>query len=106
MNIVSALRITTTSSFAQLISRREQGDSPNMSGYRTRFLMLSVILILAASSSVWASDLPDPAITPGAIDPSISQANIQSTVCIRGYTKTVRPPAHYTNKLKKRQIRE
>lgn len=53
-----------------------------------------------------AGDLPDPRITPGAIDPSVTQVNIQATVCVKGYTKTVRPPAYFTNKLKKSQMRE
>lgn len=53
-----------------------------------------------------AGDLPDPKLTPGAIDPSITQGNIRSTVCQKGYTKTVRPPTYFTNKLKKSQIRE
>lgn len=66
----------------------------------------AAVVVLAFSFSAWASDLPDRALTPGAVDPGITQANIQSTVCVKGYTKTVRPPAHYTNKLKKRQLRE
>ena len=53
-----------------------------------------------------AADLPNPSLTPGAIDPSVTQANIQNTVCVKGYTKTVRPPAYFTNKLKKSQLRE
>jgi hypothetical protein len=68
--------------------------------------LLLIGLALVYSFSAWASDLPDSAITPGAINPSVTQQNIQSTVCVRGYTKTIRPPAHFTNKLKKRQIRE
>src|ERR1019366_2647199 len=54
----------------------------------------------------FASDLPNPSLTPGAIDNSITQQNIHRTVCIKGYTKTIRPPTNYTNKLKKRQLRE
>jgi hypothetical protein len=38
-----------------------------------------------------AGDLPDPNMAPGAVDPSINQDNIQQTVCVRGYTKMVRP---------------
>ena len=30
------------------------------------------------------------ALTPGVIDPNVTQANIGSTICVRGYTKTVR----------------
>src|SRR5271169_6893572 len=77
-----------------------------MKSYCTRFLLLLATLALALSFSAFASDLPDPVLTPGAIDPAITQDNIKSTVCVKGYTKTVRPPASYTNKLKKRQMRE
>jgi hypothetical protein len=68
------------------------------------FLLSSLALVI--SFPAWASDLPDPVLTPGAINPNVTQANIQQTVCVKGYTKTIRPPAHFTNKLKKRQIRE
>ena len=67
--------------------------------------LLSVLTFVFATSAM-ATDLPDHALTPGAIDLEITQANIQNTVCVKGYTKTVRPPAAYTNKLKKKQIRE
>lgn len=63
-------------------------------------------LLLILSFNCFAGDLPDPAITPGAINPNVTQSNIDKTVCIKGWTKTVRPPASYTNKLKKYQIRE
>jgi hypothetical protein len=63
-------------------------------------------LFLASFGIALAGDLPDPGMTPGAVDPSINQDNIQQTVCVRGCTKSVRPPAYYTNSLKKRQIRE
>lgn len=48
--------------------------------------------------------LPDPTCTPGVIDPAVTQDNISSTICIRGYTKTVRPSASYTNKIKSEQM--
>jgi hypothetical protein len=63
-------------------------------------------LALVISLPVWASDLPNPSLTPGAIDTYITQQNIHQTVCIKRYIKTIRPPVNYTNKLKKRQIRE
>ena len=53
-----------------------------------------------------AGDLPKSHMTPGATNPEVTQDNIQSTVCVKGYTKTIRPPAHYTNKLKKQQIEQ
>ena len=44
--------------------------------------------------------LPDPKCTPGAINPSVTQDNIKDTICVPGYTKTVRPPTSYTTPLK------
>ena len=40
--------------------------------------------------------MPDPHCTPGAITAGVSQANVQSTICRRGYTKSVRPPESVT----------
>jgi hypothetical protein len=40
--------------------------------------------------------LPDPACTPGTIDPHVTQATIGSTICVPGYTRTVRPPESVT----------
>jgi hypothetical protein len=47
---------------------------------------------------------PDPETTPGVINPEVSQANIQQTICVRGWTATIRPPASYTNTQKKQQL--
>ena len=44
--------------------------------------------------------LPDPACTPGAIDPAVTQANIGSTICKAGYTDSVRPPESQTESFK------
>ncbi|WAH96329.1 HNH endonuclease signature motif containing protein [Arthrobacter sp. MMS18-M83] len=44
--------------------------------------------------------LPDPACTPGAVDPDVTTATLQTTICKTGYTATVRPPASETNKFK------
>lgn len=49
---------------------------------------------------------PDPKCTPGVTDPRVTQANIRKTICVSGYTSTVRPSASYTNALKKKQILE
>ncbi|MDQ6771848.1 MAG: hypothetical protein M3024_02485 [Candidatus Dormibacteraeota bacterium] len=60
----------------------------------------------APANAVLREDLPDPALTPGVIDPVVTQDTIRTTVCVGGYTKTVRPPQAYTDKLKKEQMRE
>ena len=51
-------------------------------------------------------NLPDPACTPGATDPNVTQDNIYQTICVKGYTSTVRPPVSYTNQLKIKQIND
>jgi hypothetical protein len=50
---------------------------------------------------------PDPSRTPGAVNPEISQENIRQTICNpRWSTKSIRPEASYTNRLKVEQIAE
>ncbi len=50
---------------------------------------------------------PDRARTPGATNPEITQDNIRETICNpRWSTKSVRPEAGYTNRLKVEQIGE
>ena len=48
--------------------------------------------------------LPDSACTPGAYNPDVTQSNIGSTICVSGWTATVRPPTSYTNPLKAQGI--
>lgn len=49
--------------------------------------------------------MPDPACTPGAINPEVTQANIDSTICKSGWTKTVRPPTSRTSRMKAESAR-
>jgi hypothetical protein len=44
-------------------------------------------------------------LTPGALNPDVTQATIRSTICRAGWTKTVRPPSGYTDELKLAQMR-
>jgi hypothetical protein len=48
----------------------------------------------------------DPVRTPGVLNPEVTQANIRSTICRRGWTSTIRPPVEYTNALKRKQMRQ
>lgn len=48
--------------------------------------------------------LPDPHCTPGAVSPAVTQANIQSTICVSGYTETVRPSESITEPEKEESI--
>jgi hypothetical protein len=74
-------------------------------------LLLGAVLLIAA----WPLLVRRPAglivraswkLTPGVLNPEVTQANIRSTICVHGWTKTVRPPTGYTTELKRRQIPE
>ena len=43
-------------------------------------------------------------LTPGALNPAVTQATIGATICRHGWTRTIRPPVDYTNALKRRQL--
>ena len=60
----------------------------------------------AASCSTAYLPLPDASCTPGATNPDVSQDTIDQTICVSGWTSTVRPPTSYTNPLKVQQIAE
>lgn len=47
----------------------------------------------------WPS-LPDRRCTPGTVDPKVTQDTIHSTICVTGYTSTVRPSSSVTEREK------
>jgi hypothetical protein len=69
-------------------------------------LIAACVIAIAPQAALAQSSLPDPALTPGAINPAVTQSDIQSTLCVRGWTRTVRLPWQYTDRLKAEQIRE
>lgn len=71
-------------------------------GLRMKLLIASLLLI---SISAGAKDLPDPSTTPGVLNSHVTQANIKRTICVKGWTATIRPPVSYTNALKIRQLK-
>src|SRR6185437_6484365 len=58
-------------------------------------------IVLAAS----LTGLPNHHLTPGAANPTVTQDTIHETICVPGWTRIVRPPAEYTDALKRKQIR-
>lgn len=58
--------------------------------------MVGPLTLLGAAGLLWGlgshAASPDPHATPGAVDPSVTQANIQQTICVPGYARTARPP--------------
>jgi hypothetical protein len=75
--------------------------------------LVAVALLLFGLAVTWPEEQgtkgpypADLARTPGVLNPEVSQANIHSTICVKGWTSTIRPPTSYTNELKRRQLRE
>lgn len=55
-----------------------------------RFLAVALAILVGAASAELHPMMPDPKLTPGATDPAVTQATIRTTICVDGYTKTVR----------------
>ncbi|MGI8751147.1 MAG: hypothetical protein ACR2MN_02325 [Acidimicrobiales bacterium] len=51
-----------------------------------------------------ADVLPDRSCTPGATNPAVTQATIESTICVSGWTARVRPSESVTEVLKATQM--
>lgn len=64
--------------------------------------LIALLLLVAAPAFAW--ELPDAIQTPGAVNPAVTQENISATICMPGWTKTIRPKVAYTNKLKVGQL--
>jgi hypothetical protein len=47
---------------------------------------------------------PDPRCTPGALNPAVTQASIRATICVPGWTASVRPPESVTEPEKRASI--
>jgi hypothetical protein len=54
--------------------------------------LFAVIVCTALTGFACGDELP--------LNPAVTQATIDSTICIPGWTKTVRPSPHYTNRIK------
>jgi hypothetical protein len=59
---------------------------------------LSLVALLASTWPATGSDLP--------LNPAVTQETIATTICVAGWTKTVRPSARYTARVKIKLIRE
>lgn len=68
-------------------------------------ILACCLFLFASLSFAQHGSLPNTKLTPGAINPTITQGNMDSTICNKHWsTKSIRPAANYTNKLKKQQI--
>ncbi len=76
------------------------------------FLVAAAVVVLIVAFVVSRRNASRPAVrasavlTPGALNPDVTQATIRTTICVQGWTRTVRPPVQYTNDLKLKQMRQ
>lgn len=64
------------------------------------------LAILALLLIVGCTPTPTSQPTIGALNPAVTQATIGSTICVAGWTASIRPPVAYTSALKRRQMLE
>jgi hypothetical protein len=69
------------------------------------FAVVAFALVLTQGHARTRTVVADPVRTPGVLNPDVRQATIGATICVQGWTRTVRPPTDYTNVLKLRQMR-
>src|SRR5436190_14601234 len=70
--------------------------------------VLALVALGLAAQSQRQPLSPDRAswrLTPGVLNPTVTQETIGRTICRQGWTKTIRPPSEYTSSLKVRQMR-
>jgi hypothetical protein len=78
-----------------------------------RLLLLASVALLVLALALWLEQqraqhgaiVADPVRTPGVLNPDVTQATIGSTICVHGWTRTIRPSQDYTHALKLRQMR-
>lgn len=57
----------------------------------------AVAVLYALSNTIWPT---------GALNPAVTKDNISKTICVSGWTATVRPPQAYTDALKLKQMKD
>ena len=73
-----------------------------------RSSLVVLILSVACGSSAGAVSrlvgLANPLLTPGATNSRVTPSTVRSTICVTGYSLSVRPPESYTERLKFHQL--
>ncbi|WP_442542717.1 DUF3761 domain-containing protein [Arthrobacter sp. KN11-1C] len=106
---VSAVRSanpTPTPSSATATPTSRSSPSPTPSPTVTTVPSPFADAVVSGTFAVNASGavLPDKAATPGATNPKVLQGTINETICLSGWTATVRPDSSLTTTLKLRQL--
>jgi len=67
---------------------------------------ISLVLLWRGSGPHAPRLVASPTLTPGVLNPDVTQATIAATICRKGWTRTIRPASSYTSALKIEQMRE
>lgn len=75
-----------------------------------RVLVVAALTLVVLAVALRVHDARDSSAAvlprvPGVLNPDVTQATIGSTICVHGWTTTVRPPVSYTNALKLEQMK-
>ena len=75
--------------------------------------LLALLGVIAGLVLLWRGSGPHEirlvaslTLTPGVLNPDVTQATIAETICRKGWTRTIRPASSYTSALKVEQMRE
>jgi hypothetical protein len=68
-------------------------------------LIIAVLPRCSDRTAPGAAVLASWTLTPGVVNPDVTEATIVATICRRGWTRTIRPPVSYTNDLKREGLR-
>jgi hypothetical protein len=67
--------------------------------------LAALLLLRRPASRMRSAVLASWTMTPGVVDPRVTPANVRTTICVPGWSHSVRPPSDYTSRLKVEQMR-
>jgi hypothetical protein len=73
---------------------------------KTIAAVLAAAVVAVSSAAAGPTVVADPVRTPGVRNPAVTQTNIRKTICVAGWTKTIRPKTSYTGPLEIKQMHE
>lgn len=68
--------------------------------------ILAVLYLMYATGGLHFAGVSHTVLVSGVINPAVTQSNIKSTICVSGWTATIRPPVTYTTALKIKQMKQ
>ena len=88
-----------------LIGLRQSGQLPSVSQLFGTARVTPAVLALSNNGHTGPAEIyPQSNLTPGTINPEVTQETIGQTICTPGWTATVRPSETLTNKIKEQVI--